>query len=223
MILFTSFIFDGFKNFGNVFILNLLISIYTFLWTLLFIIPGIVKGLSYSMANFIMAENPDIKPSDAIKESQKLMDGNKLDYFVLGLSFIGWHILDIFTLGILSIWLQPYIYTTKAAFYEAVKNEKYGDAAPYVYKNMLYAQLENGYFDPQQFGAPYGQNPNGYVPNQQGGMPYGQTPNGYTPYQQSVSPQGFVSDEYGNPIPTPESYTDANPITTEQNSDELNG
>ncbi len=236
--------FDGFRNFGNVFILNLLIGIYTFLWMLLFIIPGIVKGLSYSMANFIMAENPEISPSDAIKESKKLMDGNKLDYFMLGLSFIGWHILDFFTLGILSIWLIPYIYTTEATFYEAIKNEKYGDYAPYVYKNMLYIQLENGFFDPQQYGAPYGQNPNGYVPNQQGVAPYGQNPNGYAPYQQGVapygqnphgyvpyqqngapytnSPQGFISDEYGNPIPaprqnpTPESQIGVNPSVSEQ-------
>ena len=224
-------IFDGFRNFINVFLVNLLIGIFTFLWTLLFIIPGIIKGLSYSMANFIMAENPNISASDAIKESKKLMDGNKLDYFMLSLSFIGWHLLDIFTLGILSIWLIPYIHATNAAFYEAVKNEKYGEYAPYVYKNMLYVQIENGYFNPQQGNVPYGQNPNGYAPYQQGTAPYGQNPNGYAPYQQgtapygrnpagypyqqggapyTTSPQGFISDEYGNPISAPESHTDIN-------------
>lgn len=217
-------IFDGFRNFGNVFILNLLISIFTFLWTLLFIIPGIIKGLSYSMANFIMAENPDISAPDAIKESKKLMDGNKLDYFLLSLSFIGWYILEFFTLGILSVWLMPYVITTQAAFYEAVKNEKYGDAAPYVYKNMLYKQIENGYFDPQQGGMPYGQNPAGY-PYQQNGAPYGQNPAGYPyqqngapygrnpagyPYQQTYSPQGFISDEYGNPISEPQNVINPN-------------
>ena len=181
-------IFEGFKNFGNVFVLYLLTSLYTFLWTLLFIVPGIIKALSYSMSNFILAENPDIKPSDAIKESKKLMDGNKLDLFMLNLSFIGWYILDIFTFGILSIWLSPYVYTTQAAFYEAVKNEKYGDAAPYVYKNMLFKQMENGYYNPQQ-GAPYGQNPAGY-PYQQGAMPYGQPQGGYVPNQQSGAPFG---------------------------------
>ena len=247
-------IFDGFKNFGNVFVLYLLTSLYTFLWTLLFIVPGIIKAFSYSMSNFILAENPDIKPSDAIKESQKLMDGNKLDYFMLGLSFIGWEILNLFTLGILSIWLQPYIHTTQAAFYEAVKNEKYGDAAPYVYKNMLFKQMENGYYNPQQGGMPYGQNPvgypyqqgampygqpqGGYVPNQQSGAPYGQNPvghpyqqgampygqpqGGYVPSQQTYSPQGFISDEYGNPIPQPEAPNASEPIVPGENSDNLN-
>lgn len=231
-------IFEGFKSFGNVFVLYLLTTLYTVLWTLLFIVPGIIKAFSYSMSNFILAENPDIKPSDAIKESKKLMDGNKLDYFMLGLSFIGWEILNLFTLGILSIWLQPYIHTTQAAFYEAVKNEKYGDAAPYVYKNMLFKQMENGNYNPQQGGMPYGENPagypyqqgampygqpqGGYVPNQQSGAPYAQNPVGYAPYNSGMSPQGFATDEYGNPIPQPEAPTASEPIVPGENSDNLN-
>lgn len=231
-------IFDGFKSFGNVFVLYLLTSLYTALWMILFIVPGIIKAISYSMSNFILAENPDIKPSDAIKESKKLMDGNKLDYFMLNLSFIGWQILNLFTFGILSIWLNPYIYTTHAAFYEAVKNEKYGDLAPYVYKNMLYKDIENGNYNPQQDGMPYGQNPagypyqqgampygqpqGGYAPNQQSGAPYAQKPVGYAPYNSGMSPQGFATDEYGNPISEPESPAPVYTQTPEQIDDNSN-
>ncbi len=227
----TSTIFDGFRNFGNVFILYLLTTLYTVLWSMLFIIPGIVKAISYSMANFIMAENPDIKPSDAINESKKLMEGRKLDYFLFSWSFIGWYLLNLLTLGVLTLWTMPYINTACAAFYETVKREKYGDYAPYVYKNMLYKQLEAGYYvDPQQFGAPYGQSPYGYAPNQQNGAPYGQSPYGYAPNQQNgapygQSPYGYAPNQQnGAPYvnPNPAGYTDVNAYSPEQNGNNYN-
>ena len=78
--------------------LNLLVGLFTFLWSLLFIIPGIIASLSYSMALYIKMENPEIGALEAIKMSQKITDGHKLEIFLLPLSFIGWFILGIVTI-----------------------------------------------------------------------------------------------------------------------------
>ena len=104
-------------NFGGGFCLSLLTGLYTALWTLLFIVPGIVKGLSYAMAPYIMAEHPEWGANECITKSRELMDGHKFEYFCLNLSFIGWAILSVFTLGIGSLFLTPYVYAAEAAFY----------------------------------------------------------------------------------------------------------
>ena len=101
----------------------LLMYVYTFLWTLLLIVPGIIKAFSYAMVPFILADKPELKAEEAINLSMKMMDGHKLDLFILSLSFIGWGLLAIFTLFIGYLWLTPYIYTTMVAFYEDVKAE----------------------------------------------------------------------------------------------------
>lgn len=98
-------------------------QILTFLWTLLFIIPGIVKAFSYSMTPFILDEYPELTPVDAIHRSRMMMKGHKFDLFWLYLSFIGWAILCLFTFGIGFFWLAPYVQTAEAAFYEEVKAE----------------------------------------------------------------------------------------------------
>ena len=117
-------LFDGFKNFGTTCIAGILISIFTFLWSLLLFVPGIIKGLSYSMTFYILADHPEIRATDAIKLSQQMMDGHKMDLFILQISFIGWGILCGLTLGILSLYVVPYIMATTTNFYEAIKNEK---------------------------------------------------------------------------------------------------
>lgn len=127
----VSNIFDGFHNYKNVLMLSLLEGLYIFLWMLLFIIPGFIKAISYSMTHFILAENPDMRPSDAIRESEKLMYGHKWEFFVLQLSFLGWILLSVITLNISSIWSDPYFYTAQAEFYQAIKKEKYGDLPPF--------------------------------------------------------------------------------------------
>lgn len=101
----------------------LLVTLFTFLWMLLLIIPGIVKALAYSMTPFILKDFPELSVNQAINLSQKMMKGHKFDYFWLGLSFIGWLLLGILTLCIGYIWLIPYMYTSYAAFYEEVKKE----------------------------------------------------------------------------------------------------
>ena len=101
----------------------LLVGVFTFLWTLLLIIPGIIKSLAYSMTPFILKDYPELSANQAINLSMKMMEGRKFDLFYLYLSFIGWGILALLTLGIGSLWLMPYMYTSMASFYQNVKNE----------------------------------------------------------------------------------------------------
>jgi uncharacterized membrane protein len=97
-------------------------DLFTFLWTLLFIIPGIVKAYEYRMIPYILAENPDMKREDVFALSKKMMDGEKWHAFVLDLSFIGWHILGALTAGVLEVfYVVPYQSSTNATLYEALK------------------------------------------------------------------------------------------------------
>ena len=98
-----------------------LMNLFIFLWTLLFIIPGIVKSFSYAMTPYILEENPELSANEAIDRSRAMMKGHKFELFWLYLSFIGWILLSIFTLGIGLLWLAPYMQTATAAFYEDVK------------------------------------------------------------------------------------------------------
>lgn len=96
---------------------SILQGIFIFLWSLLFIIPGIIKSLSYSQLFFLLKDHPQLTVLEAFSESKKRMKGLKWKYFLMHLSFIGWGILCIFTLGIGLLWLAPYAGTTMAAFY----------------------------------------------------------------------------------------------------------
>lgn len=98
-------------------------ELWAFLWALLFYIPGIVKMYAYSQMFFVMIENPDIGPRKAMNISKVLTYGHKADLFVMDLSFWGWSLLCILSLGIGAIWLVPYIQTTKANAYTALKTE----------------------------------------------------------------------------------------------------
>lgn len=114
-------LFDGFSDFGRIVGTKLLQAIYTFLWMLLLIIPGIIKHYSYAMTDFILKDRPELSNNAAIEKSMAMMDGNKMKLFLLDLSFIGWAILCLFTLGIGYFFLQPYIQAAHAAFYEDLK------------------------------------------------------------------------------------------------------
>ena len=98
-------------------------TVYTLLWTLCLIVPGIIKSFSYALTPFILNERPELSADEAIELSMKMMDGHKMDMFLLYLSFIGWYLLALLTCCIGFLWLMPYIYTTQAAFYEDVKAE----------------------------------------------------------------------------------------------------
>ena len=110
-------LFSQFYRFAEGFCLYLLRGIFIVLWSMLFVIPGIVKSYSYAMAHFILLENPSMSCVDAITRSRQLMDGHKAELFVLRLSFIGWHFLCILTCGIGYLWLIPYQNAAEAAFY----------------------------------------------------------------------------------------------------------
>ena len=87
---------------------------------MLFVIPGIVKGLSYSMAHYVLADHPEMTARQALNESKRITQGHKGELFVLNLSFLGWQILASFTFGILYIWLIPYMQATVANFYRSL-------------------------------------------------------------------------------------------------------
>ncbi|ACK97951.1 DUF975 domain-containing protein [Bacillus thuringiensis] len=117
--------FTAGSKFIKSFLLYIVVNIYIFLWFLLFIIPGIIKSFSYAMTYFIINDHPEYSINQAITESRRMMDGHKMEYFILCLSFIGWFILSCITLGIGFLWLIPYFYTTSAAFYEEIAEEYY--------------------------------------------------------------------------------------------------
>jgi uncharacterized membrane protein len=101
----------------------LLMEVYLVLWSFLLIIPGIIKSFSYAMVPFIMADpNYTLKYDEAITESRNMMNGKKMDLFVLYLSFLGWFILSLLTLGIGLLWLVPYINAATSAFYLDITN-----------------------------------------------------------------------------------------------------
>lgn len=99
---------------------RLLRGIYVLLWSLLFVIPGIIASYSYAMTEYILAEHPHISASEAIALSKQMMEGNRWRLFCLEISFIGWDILCGFTLGIGHLWLTPYRQAARAAFYREV-------------------------------------------------------------------------------------------------------
>lgn len=113
--------FAGFKDFWTAFKTTFLVGLFTALWSLLFYIPGIIKAISYSMSMFIVAENPGISSREAIRRSKEMMHGHKMEYFVLGLSFIGWALLCGITFGIAAIWVIPYMQATLVNFYNNIK------------------------------------------------------------------------------------------------------
>ena len=118
-------LFDGFRNYASALALSLLIWIFTFLWTLLFFIPGIIMSYAYSMSWFILADDPNIPANEARKRSIEMMRGNKWRLFCLDFSFIGWILLSILTFGILLFWIMPYMQTARAEFYQDLLAQEY--------------------------------------------------------------------------------------------------
>ena len=122
--------FVGFNQFGRAFVWMLLSGLYLFLWSLLFIIPGIIKSFSYAMTPFILLDHPEMGVNDAITASRRMMDGHKWEFFCLNLSFIGWWLLNILTLGILTFWIVPYQNITMASFYRSLASVSTEKALP---------------------------------------------------------------------------------------------
>lgn len=113
------------KNMASSYItISLLVGLFTMLWSLLFIIPGIIAALNYSLVYYVKLDNLELSSKEVISKSKEMMRGHKWDFFVLMLSFVGWSILSVFTLGILNLWLVPYMQVTFANFYNSIKEEK---------------------------------------------------------------------------------------------------
>ena len=122
--------FSGCDDFWAAFKVQFLVGLYTFLWSLLFYIPGIVKGISYSMSMYVLAENKGMSARECIKRSQEMTNGHKMELFVLSLSFIGWAFLGVFTFGLLYIWLMPYMQATFANAYNVLRGVPEVESAP---------------------------------------------------------------------------------------------
>ena len=170
---------DGFtKNYWNCVKTQFLKSLFIGLWSLLFVIPGVIKAYEYRMVPYLLAEHPEMSSGEIFARSKEMMQGNKWDTFVLDISFVGWVLLSGITLGILYIfWVGPYIAATDAALYHRISGkDTYGNGG---YGN--YAGYEqNGYTQNGQAQDGYGQN--GYGQNGQAQNGYGQNgqvQNGY--------------------------------------------
>ena len=115
-------LFSRFNHFKSTMLGMLLRDVYIFLWTLLLIIPGIIKSYSYAMVPYILYENPSLSAKQAIAVSETMMDGWKWELFKFELSFIGWYIVNLFTCGLLGIFfVDPYCYTAQAMLYDNIK------------------------------------------------------------------------------------------------------
>ena len=123
-------LFKYFPYWANAICTRLLKFVYTFLWSLLFVIPGIIASYRYAMTDYILAEHPEMSASEAIAASKEMMSGNKGRLFCLHVSFIGWAILCAFTLGIGYLWLNPYENAATAAFYREVSGTEQPTTQP---------------------------------------------------------------------------------------------
>lgn len=122
-------------------------GLYTFLWTLLFIIPGIVKSYAYRMVPYILADNPTMGADNAITLSRKMMDGNKFELFVMELSFLGWYLLGLLALGVGILFVNPYYNATEAQLYLVLRENAIGRGyCTYEDLNLQNKQINyNGY------------------------------------------------------------------------------
>lgn len=127
---------EGIDNYGAYLVTGVLVNVFTVLWSLLFVVPGIIKALAYSQAKYVIHDNPRLKGKEAIEISKRMTNGFKGDLFSMYLSFIGWYILVGLTGGILSIYVTPYVETTAAMYYE----------------NLKRYSIENGIVAPEAFG-----------------------------------------------------------------------
>lgn len=118
--------FSNLNSYKKAIIYYFLTGLYLILWSLLLIIPGIIKSFSYAMTSYILIEEPYLTPSQAITKSRQMMDGYKWKLFCLYLSFAGWVILSIMTVGIGFLWLTPYYQASIAHFYSHIKDNPKG-------------------------------------------------------------------------------------------------
>ncbi len=118
-------LFDGFKHFGVACITYLVMVVFILLWAILLIVPGIIAALGYSQTFFLLADNPSLRPLEALKKSKEMMMGYKWQYFRFLCRFIPWFVLSLLPLGIGLLWFIPYFATAQAHFYEKLKGNEH--------------------------------------------------------------------------------------------------
>lgn len=187
---------EGIDRFGKYFVTGILTDLFIFLWSLLFIIPGIIKAFEYSQVYYIVHDNPNLTPSQARDISRRMTDGFKGELFILDLSFILWFLLVACTAGIAYIYVGPYMYTTQAMCYENLKTHALtsGKVAPQEFG----LQPVPPYDDVPPAGAPYTQNPNPYAAPQ---PPFSANPNPYAAPQPPVPPTAPTDSGFTPPAP----------------------
>ncbi len=119
----ASVLFSQYNRLKDGFVMRLMTNIFIALWSLLFVIPGLMKTYSYKMAPYILVENPQMTGMEAITASKNMMYGHRWELFCLLFSFIGWDILSVFTLGLLQLWIHPYKEAAVAVFYRNLKSQ----------------------------------------------------------------------------------------------------
>ena len=116
----SSITFNGyFRSLAAMFLVSLVVS----LLTMLLIVPGVIASMALYLTPYILKDNPEMSILDTLRLSRKMMHGHKMQLFCLQLSFVGWILLSILTLGIGILWLLPYMTTTMAAFYQDVREQ----------------------------------------------------------------------------------------------------
>lgn len=213
------------KTYVNKLVVVLLRSVFIFLWSLLFIVPGIVYYYKTYFANQILADNPNLKPTEALKLSGKMTNGSKGELFVLDLSFILWYLLCAVTLGIASIYVVPYVMTTQALYYENFRlralahgvltdddflseQERFVKYNQPNYYNNQYGNAYGSQYN-NQYANPYNnQNGGYYYNNQQGGTQTHQPP--YNPYNYNSQPINNSGEYYQPPVNNANQQSGAN-------------
>ena len=182
---------DGFtQNYWNCVKTQFLKSLFIGLWSLLFVIPGVIKAYEYRMVPYLLAEHPEMSSGEIFARSKEMMQGNKWDTFVLDISFVGWVLLSGITLGVLYIfWVGPYIAATDAALYHRISGkDTYGNGG---YGNYA-GYDQNGYTQNGQAQNDYNRNSygqNGQAQNDYNRNSYGQNGQVQNDYEQNGYPR----------------------------------
>lgn len=193
---------EGFNRYGKYFAVGFITNLLIGLWTLLLIVPGIIKALEYSQVHYIIHDNPNLSPSQARDISRRMTDGFKSELFIMELSFFLWYMLVGATMGVAMIYVYPYVSTTQAMYYENLKT--YAMTANRVSPTEFGILPVPPYTPPYNGGQPpFAEPQNGadiYGAPSQPSAPYGTPNSGFTP---PASEDTFQPGDAANPWQTP--------------------